>query len=95
MTMLDAIAAVIDPEAFDDQSPRWNMGHNRDPLLLSMLAKERKERQDAVRNVVFRQLAVLRDPGDGVTAAPSYANGEWSRRNVEAYIDAILAEAKR
>lgn len=35
-------------------------------------------------------IAAMREPTADLTEHPSYLNGEWSRRNIEAYIDATL-----
>lgn len=37
-------------------------------------------------------IKAMREPTTDMTDQPSYVNGEWSRRNIEAFIDAALGD---
>jgi len=57
------------------------------------LAKEEGYAYDSVPYDARARAAIeaMREPPESMANHPSYENGEWSRRNIEAFVDAALS----
>lgn len=79
-SMVERVARIIEPQA-------WTALGLCDTLAY-------KARRTSSLRKARAIIAAMREPTRSMTEHPSYINGEWSRRTVEAYIDAALSEEK-
>lgn len=63
----------------------WNAGD-----VVRRWADESEEQRETVRRRMRAAIASLREPTDAMADSRSFQDGEWSRRNVEAFIDEAL-----
>lgn len=75
----------------------FNSGFHPADVLNGTAAKKWQEWDDEAARAMLQAraaMAAMREPTDGMISHPSYTTGQWSRRNIEAYIDAALSEGK-
>ncbi|MEH2508722.1 hypothetical protein V1291_000076 [Nitrobacteraceae bacterium AZCC 1564] len=78
-TMAAAIVAQVRSGATFDQTPSL------------MICDEDSNSYWELMPVARAAIAAMREPTNDMTESKSYIDGEWSRRNIEAFIDAALA----